>query len=193
MDRTEETIRPAQPGAVPYSSGRLNLRDDLDDNLEAALIALAQRRNGRRMIERLLASGFVTVLVSTRLRPMQAGLWGPIFFHGRVVGATLSVDLEQIRRRDHDPTGIETLAHELRHQVDAARAFRNKGDYPAVHRAALSGDLTGSAQQYAERLCDQRPDLDPAAARAWLEPRLYRFDPTPSHVVASVPRTGSPD
>ncbi len=143
------------------------------------------------MIERLLGSGFVTVLVSTRLRPMQAGLWGPIFFRGRAVGATLSVDLEQIRRRDLDPTGVETLAHELRHQVDAARAFRNSGEYPAIHRAALSGDLTGSAQQYAERLRNQRPDLDPNEARAWLELRLHRLDPTPSHVVAAVARSGS--
>lgn len=190
-DDAEAAVRPTRSEPVPYRTDRLNLRDDAAGRLEAVLIDLARRRDGRRLIDRLLDSGFITVLVSTRLRPLQAGLWGPIFSRGRAVGATLYLDLVQIRRIDLDPTGIETLAHELRHQVDAARAFGNNGDWRAIHRAALSGDRTGAAQRYARRLNDRPPDLDEAEAGAWLEPRLNRLDSPASHLVAALPRSSA--
>lgn len=166
------------PLALPseYRPGVLLIRDDPAETLVSTLVELARRRSGRNMIRRLLDSGFVTVLVSTRLRPMQAGLWGPIFFRGRAVGASLYVDLEQIRGLDHDPTGVETMAHELRHQVDAARAFRRSATYSAIYLAASSGDKTRSAQRYGQRVRQQRPDMTPDEARSWLSPLLVHLE-----------------
>jgi len=77
----------------PYQPGRLWLRDDTGNRLRRVLVELARRPNGRKMIVRIVASDFVTLLASTALRSGQAGLWGPMFYYGRPVGATIHVDL----------------------------------------------------------------------------------------------------
>lgn len=170
-----------------YRPGALWLRDDSRGRLRNALIELARRRNGRKMVQRLVDSGFITVLASTPLNPYQAGLWGPIFFYGRAVGAAIHVDLTQILALDYDPSGVETLAHELRHQVDAARAFGKGSKYGSIYRAALMGDRTRSAHRYGRRIRLQPPDLTAAEAHRWIEPMLVPTDSTPGFRRASTP------
>lgn len=175
----------ARAGLPPeHRPATLLLRDDEAGTLHSSLVELARRRGGRAMLRRLVESDFITVLVSERLRPMQAGLWGPIFHRGQVLGAALYVDLLQIHGFDHDPTGVQTLAHELRHQVDAARAFGDKGTYRAVYRAAASGDRTRSAERYGARIRQQLPDLTAEEATLWLEPLLTRSGPRRGALVA---------
>ena len=190
---TFAAVRGAQAHPAEYRPGVLLIRDDDSGTLRSALVELARRPGGRKMVQRLLDSGFVTVLVSQRLRPMQAGLWGPIFSEGRVIGAVLYLDLRQIRGLDHDPTGLETLAHELRHQVDASRAFLNGGTYKAVYRAAATGDQTRSAQRYGQRIRHQRSDISAAEARRWLESRVVGPVPRPWATVADSARPGEDD
>jgi hypothetical protein len=180
-----ERLQLARGLPAGYRPGVLLLRDDPEQTLRSTLVELSRRQGGRSMLRRLVDSGFITVLVSERLRPMQAGLWGPIFSQGAIVGAALRVDLKQIRGLDHDPTGVETLAHEIRHQVDAARAFGRSGTYAAVYRAAASGDRTRSAQQYAHRVRDQHPDLTTEEAERWLEPLVDPLGAIAGELIAS--------
>ena len=170
-----------------YRPGVLWLRDDARGRLRRVLIEVACRRNGRKMIQRLIDSDFITVLASTPLRPNQAGLWGPIFFSGRAVGATIHVDLTQILALDYDPSGVETLAHELRHQVDATRAFSKGAAYGPIYRAALMGDRTKSAHRYGRRIRLQQPDLSTAEARAWIDPILVSLEIAPGRRHATSP------
>ena len=176
---------------APYRAGVLLIEDDPAQLLESTLVDLCRRRSGRSMIRRLLRSGFVTLMVSKPLKPMQAGLWGPIFHQGRVVGASLYIDLGQIRGLDHDATGVETLAHELRHQVDASRAFLKSGRYQAIYLAASSGDRTGSAQRYGRRVRYQSPDMTSTEARQWLLPLMVRFGRHESILMAGIATTSS--
>jgi len=161
-----------RPSPSSFRGGVLWLRDDLGGRLRRALVELARRSSGRKMILRLADSAFITVLASTTLRTGQAGLWGLIFDDGRPIGATIQVDLSQILALDHDPSGVETLAHELRHQIDASRAFSSGGEYLRIYRAALLGDRSRSAQRYGRRVRLQRPNISTDEALRWIEPLL---------------------